>query len=80
MYRHLYKNPSILNRFIQAEFQKYRSEELGFRNASLARLREFKLSGREDLDLFLPEWEELHKSTIEEHWEISKVLYCFLYV
>lgn len=36
MYRHLYRNPTILSRILIKEFANYKSEEYGYRYAALS--------------------------------------------
>lgn len=39
MYRHLYRNPTILSRLLIKEYGNLKLEEFGYRYAALAKLR-----------------------------------------
>ena len=39
MYRHLYRNPTVLSKVLIKEYTNIKSEELAFRYAALAKLR-----------------------------------------
>ncbi|CAD8111813.1 unnamed protein product [Paramecium primaurelia] len=62
MYRHLYRNPTILSKILIKEYTNLKSEELAFRYAALAKLRTQEL-----------EFEALHQLDPIEHWDISKI-------
>lgn len=39
MYRHLYRNPTLLSKLLIKQYTNLKSEELAFRYAALAKLR-----------------------------------------
>lgn len=40
MYRHLYRNPTLLSRLLIKEYSNLKMEEYGYRYAALSKLRE----------------------------------------